>query len=173
LKDALLADAGSWQKEQFSHAYLLSVATHGGFTIASWNVDKDGVDATIRKDGLMVDIQLKCTQSPRQSRGDYVYDLDIPTFDKLRDSKRSAPGYLALIVVPEDINKWLTQEPEKLLLSCHGYWARIQDMPPASGSTKTAINLPRAQSLDVAALENMFQDSLNRLISGAIQGEAA
>jgi hypothetical protein len=60
-------EAESWQKEQFSNAFILAVATKGGYTLSDWNVDKDGVDATIRKGALMVDIQLKCTQNPEHS----------------------------------------------------------------------------------------------------------
>jgi hypothetical protein len=168
-----LRGADSWQKEQFSLAFLLAVATSKGYTIAHWNVDKDGVDATIRSSAVMVDFQLKCTQSPRESRGAWVYDLDIPTFNKLRNRERSAPGYLALVVVPPDLEDWLSHEPERLLILCHGYWAKIQDMPAASGGTKTAIRIPKTQRLDGAALEVMFKKSLERLIAGIGAGAAA
>lgn len=168
-----MPDADSWQKEQFSHAFLLALATKGGYTLGQWNVDKDGVDATLRKRAITVDVQLKCTMHPRESRGSYVYDLDIPTFDKLRSRERCAPGYLVLVVVPRDLDDWLSHEQDKVLLLCHGYWARIQDMPPAIGSTRTAIQVPKVQRLDTAALECMFRDSLDRLKAGISAGEAA
>lgn len=106
-QSALTLDPESWQKEQFSRAYLLAVATRASCTLATWNVDKDGVDATLRRGGLMVDIQLKCTRNPRGGSGYYAYDLDVSTYNKLRDSERSAPGYMALMIVPQDINVWL------------------------------------------------------------------
>lgn len=169
-----LADGTSWQKEQFSRAYLLAVATKGGYTLASWNVDKDGVDATLRSGALMVDLQLKCTQAPRVSGNDFTYDLDVPTYNKLRDPDRSAPGYLALVVVPHNLGEWIMHEPERVLLSCHTYWAIIQDQPaPTSGKT-TSVKMPRHQRLDASALEQMFRTSLDMIRRGTSdRGEAA
>jgi hypothetical protein len=168
-----LTDADSWQKAQFSHAYMLAIATRGGYTIATWNEDKDGVDATLGSSGIYVDIQLKCTRSPRKGNGCYIHDLDVKTYDKLRKPERSAPGYLAMLIVPENYEDWLTHRADHLLLAGHGYWARIQDLPPVKAITQTAIRLPHAQRLDVSALEGMFRDSLDRLLSGIKKGEAA
>lgn len=98
----MVADAATWQKEQVSRAFGHALATQGGYTICDWNVDKDGVDVTLRSRGLMVDIQLKWTQSPRVVRSGYSFDLDIETYDKLSDPECSAPGHLALLIVPSD-----------------------------------------------------------------------
>ncbi|MBL1102657.1 DUF4365 domain-containing protein [Streptomyces coffeae] len=155
-------DATSWQKEQVSRAYVHALATQGGYTICDWNVDKDGVDVTLRSRGLMVDIQLKCTQSPRAFRGGYSFDLDVETYDKLRDPERSAPGHLALLIVPPDIGRWVTHQPEAIVLTCHGYWASLQGMGEASGSVTTAIHLPEHQPLTVKAMSTMF-DTARRM----------
>ncbi|MFD1547140.1 DUF4365 domain-containing protein [Nonomuraea guangzhouensis] len=168
-----MAEATSWQKEQFSRAYVLAVATRGGYTLADWNVDKDGVDVTLRWKGLMVDFQLKCTQSPRAAKGDYVFDLDLATYNKLRDPERSAPGYLALAVVPKTLDKWLLHEPERLLMSCHTYWAKLQDEPPPTASKTTAIHLPRCQTLTINSLERMFEASRQHILNGTIEGGLA
>ena len=45
-------------KEQISKAYVLPVATKAGATIGERNVDKDGVDVTLRRRQLIVDLQL-------------------------------------------------------------------------------------------------------------------
>jgi hypothetical protein len=164
----------NWQKEQFSRAYLLAVATKGGYTLATWNVDKDGVDATIRDGALMVDLQLKCTQSPRMANADYSYDLDVATYDKLRDPNRSAPGYLALIIVPADLTNWVAHEPDRVLLSCQGYWSKLQDQPAPASTSTTTIRMPREQVLDVSALKRMFEMSLEMVRRGmSDRGEAA
>lgn len=83
----------------------------GGATIGEWNVDKDGVDVTLRRRQLMVDLQLKCTGSARTAAGDYSFDLDVPTFAKLTDPDRSAPAYLCLLVVPKALQAWLHSVP--------------------------------------------------------------
>lgn len=158
----------SWQKEQFSIAYIHAVATRGGFTIGSWKVDKDGVDVTLRSNGLMVDMQLKCTCSPTTLQdGSYSFQLDTPTYDKLRSKDRSAPGYLGLMIAPNDVDEWLVHDPKRLLLACHGYWARIQDLEdPAVGDSK-AIRIDPANVLDAPAMGDMFADA-RRLVRRAV-----
>jgi hypothetical protein len=170
---ASLTTATSWQKEKFSNAYVLAVATRGGFTIGTWNQDKDGVDVTLRSGTLMVDLQLKCTQHPRMVGDDYVYDLDVPTYNKMRDPVRSAPGYLAVVVVPPNLDEWLLHESTRLLMSSHGYWAKLQDGPAPKGDRTTAIHLPRTQILTAEALERMFDEARRRLRLGRDEGEAA
>ncbi|MET9221313.1 DUF4365 domain-containing protein [Streptomyces sp. NPDC003300] len=162
-------EATSWQKEQVSRAYVHALAAQGGYTICDWNVDKDGVDVTLRSRGLMVDIQLKCTQNPRTVRGGYSFDLDIETYDKLRDPERSAPGHLALLIVPPDIGRWVTHQSESIVLSCHGYWASLQDLGTARGTVSTVVRLPDFQQLTVKAMGSMF-DAARRMTTGAARG---
>ncbi|WP_433235026.1 DUF4365 domain-containing protein [Actinomadura nitritigenes] len=168
-----MLEAASWQKEHFSKAYVLAIATRGGYTIGSWNQDKDGVDVTLRDRGLMVDLQLKCTQNPRTAGDHFVYDLDVATYDKLRDPERCAPGYMVLVIVPAKLDEWLLHEPTRVLMACHGYWAKLQDEPPPSGKVTTAVHLPRTQPLTSKSLEHMFQVSLQRIRLGPEEGEAA
>ncbi|MFP8903949.1 DUF4365 domain-containing protein [Streptomyces atacamensis] len=160
----MATEATSWQKEQISRAYVQVLATQGGYTICDWNVDKDGVDVTLRSRGLMVDIQLKCTQSPRVVRSGYSFDLDIETYDKLRAPDRSAPGHLVLLIVPPDIGRWVTHQSESIVLACHGYWASLHGLGKANGNATTAINLPEHQPLTVKSMGTMF-DTARQLIS--------
>lgn len=166
-------NAESWQKEQFSNAFMLAPATNGGYTLGEWNVDKDGVDLTIRSRGLMVDFQLKCTQRPRLNKDDYAFDLDVKTYDKLRDPDRSAPSYLALVIVPEKLDDWIIHQPDKMLMSCHGFWSKFEESAARPNKATVAVKLPRQQRLNVLALEEMFKDSLNRVRYGTQGGEAA
>ncbi|MCX5535107.1 DUF4365 domain-containing protein [Streptomyces sp. NBC_00006] len=140
----MAGEATSWQKEQISRAYVHALASQGGYTIGEWNVDKDGVDVTLRDSGLMVDFQLKCTQSPRSIRGGYSFDLDIETYDKLRSTERSAPGHLVLLVVPPNLDLWVTHHVDSLVLACHGYWAclRRQVVRLVCGGCRTSLLQP-------------------------------
>jgi len=153
--------AESWQKEQLSRAYVHAnaAATREGLTIATWDVDKDGVDATFRMDGLMVDIQLKCTQALGKVGTDRSFDLDVSTYNKLRGPKRSAPGYLVVIEVPRDIEKWLEHEPERSIWNCVGYYACIQGLPETDNVSTVAIRLPAKNRFNGAALLRMMEHS--------------
>ncbi|MEU8409521.1 MULTISPECIES: DUF4365 domain-containing protein [Micromonospora] len=151
--------AESWQKEQISRAYLHAVATREGCTLGDWAVDIDGVDTTLRRKGRMVDVQLKCTQKLRELDGSYAFDLDVKTYDKLREADRSAPGYLIVMVVPEDPQDWIQLHADKyILLKCTSYYACIQDRPAVS-TKSTTIHLPHANRLNSMAIRLMFEHS--------------
>jgi hypothetical protein len=160
--------AETWQKEQISVALLHAIATREGMTVTRWAVDKDGVDATVRKRGPMVDIQLKCTQAARQISSGYSFDLDVATYDKLRSADNSAPGYLVLVVIPPDIGHCIVHDEEQLLLRCKGFYARIQDRPAAKGRTKVAIHLSEDDRFDGKALVAMVEYSRRRVLSAHV-----
>nr|WP_223183149.1 MULTISPECIES: DUF4365 domain-containing protein [unclassified Streptomyces] len=160
-------EATSWQKEQISRAYVHALASRGGYTVGEWNVDKDGVDVTLRDRGLMVDFQLKCTQSPRVVRGGYSFDLDIETYDKLRSTERSAPGHLVLLVVPTNLELWVTQHSDSVVLACHGYWACLHGRDSVTSKVTTAISLPEEQQLSVKSMRGMFDMARGIVLSGS------
>lgn len=162
-----MTTAETWQKEQLSLAFLHAVATRAGYTIGSWNVDKDGVDLTLRCQGLLVDLQVKCTSSPTVlASGDFSFQLDTPTYNKLRDRTRSGPGYLALVIAPADPVHWIVHNPEDILLACHGYWARIQDRQAQASGESIAIDIPKTHVLNDMALAQMFKDAVYLVTRG-------
>ncbi|MEV3874872.1 DUF4365 domain-containing protein [Streptomyces sp. NPDC049906] len=166
----MTGQAASWQKEQISRAYVHALAASGGYTAGDWNVDKDGVDVTLRHRGLMVDLQLKCTQSPRAVHGGYSFDLDVDTYDKLRSRERSAPGHLVLLIVPPDLELWVIQHPDALVLACHGYWACLHGREAVSNRATTAISLPKEQQLDVKSMRSMFDLSRSIVLGTRVVG---
>ncbi|MFJ6486263.1 DUF4365 domain-containing protein [Streptomyces sp. NPDC091682] len=170
-----VGDPATWQQEQISLAYVLAVATAAEATVASWNVDKDGVDATLKRDHRLVELQMKCTFDPHflADGTTLTYNLDVPTYDKLRGAFRTAPGYLGVVVVPRDVATWLAHEPDSILVRCSGFYAQIQDAEEASGGVSKRIHLPRAQKLDSAGLDVMFEFAHQRLFGfDAAPGEA-
>ncbi|BAJ31010.1 MULTISPECIES: DUF4365 domain-containing protein [Kitasatospora] len=160
-----MGDPASWQQEQISLAYLSAVATRAGATSAVWNVDKDGVDATLKRRHISVEFQMKCTFAPTMlADGEtYTYDLDIPTYDALRAQHRSSAGFLGLVVVTRDVDSWLVHDDESLLMNCSGYYAQIQDLPPAKGQSTRTIHLPKSQRIDLPGLNAIFKYAHERL----------
>ncbi|MET9669750.1 DUF4365 domain-containing protein [Streptomyces sp. NPDC006475] len=143
--------ADSWQQEQVSLAYVAALATRGGYTLGKWDVDKDGVDLSVkRSDGLTFELQMKCTYSPTvTARGAaYSYDLDMPTYDKLRAATRTSVGFLGLVIVPREIEEWMVHDERELTMRC----------------TK-AIHLPMHQRIDLPGFEEMFSHAMHRLMS--------
>jgi hypothetical protein len=155
----------TWQQEQISLAYLSAVATRAGATSAQWNVDKDGVDVTLKRDHIQVEFQMKCSFSPTLlADGEtYAFDLDIRTYNLLRHPNRSAAGFLGLVVVPGDLEEWLAHDEDSLLMRCAGYYARIQNLPAVSTDSTTRIHLPKKQRIDSAGLDSIFRYAFDRL----------
>lgn len=171
-----MGDPDSWQQEQISLAYMAAVATQAGATFAGWNVDNASVDVTLKRGTSLIEFQMKCSfDAYLLTDGDtYSYDLDIRAYDNLRHGHRMAAGYLGLVVVSRDVNEWLTHDidAETLLMRASGYYARLQDEPPATGKVTKAIHVPRFQRIDSNGLDAMFKYSHERLF-GPIQDEAA
>lgn len=155
--------AASWQKEQISTTFVHAIATQAGCTVARWNADIDGVDASVKRGAPQVDLQLKCTQNLRPSGDGYAFDLDVATYDKLRDMDRSAPGYLVVVVVPAELEQWLCHNEEDLLLRCRGFYACIQDRPESTNAATVAIHLPATHRFDTAALDAMLDHARRRV----------
>ncbi|MEU2160398.1 DUF4365 domain-containing protein [Streptomyces sp. NPDC019208] len=170
-----MGEPATWQQEQISLAYVLGVATQANATIASWNVDKDGVDVTLKRDHCLVELQMKCTFDPQllADGTTRTFDLDVATYDKLRGPRRTAAGYLGLVVVPRDVDTWLVHDSESVLMRCAGFYAQIQDLPEAKGNSYKTIRLPNAQRLNIHGLDAMFEYSDERLFGPTVPvGEA-
>ncbi|MFE6000728.1 DUF4365 domain-containing protein [Streptomyces sp. NPDC056454] len=166
-----MARPGSWQQEQISLAYLSAVATRAGATSATWNVDKDGVDVTLKRNHILVEFQMKCTFAPSISADGetYAFDLDMQTYDALRHSERSAAGFLGLVVVPRNIDSWLSHDEDTLLMNCSGYYAQIQNLPPVTGQDSKRIHLPKKQRIDQAGMDDVFAFAHRRLFGSTAE----
>ncbi|WP_329176036.1 DUF4365 domain-containing protein [Streptomyces sp. NBC_01477] len=168
-----MGDPETWQQEQISLAYVSAVATHAGCTIAAWNVDKDGVDVTLKRNHITVDLQMKCTHAATLlSDGQtYSFSLDAPTYNKLRDPYRSSAGFLGLVVVERDLDDWLVHSQQDLLMRCSGYWARVQDLPNPGNVDSKTLHLPKSQRIDSLGIDEMFDYAFKRLFPNAPEGD--
>lgn len=169
-----MGDPDSWQQEQISLAYMAAVATQAGATVASWNVDKDSVDVTLKRGTALIEFQMKCSfDAHTLADGEtYSYDLDIRAYNNLRHEHRMAAGFLGLVVVSRDVSQWLEHDAKTLLMRASGYYARLQDGPAASGRATKSIHVPRFQQINSDGLDAMFRYSHDRLFGPPLDGAA-
>jgi hypothetical protein len=155
---------------------MAAVATQAGATVATWNVDKDSVDVTLKRGTALIELQMKCSYDVHTlADGDtYSYDLDVRAYDNLRHEHRMAAGYLGLVVVSRDVDEWLEHniDSKTLLIRASGYYARLQDEPPATGKVSKAIHVPRLQRIDSDGLDVMFKYAHERLFGPSLDGAA-
>lgn len=152
------------RKEQFSNAYLQAVAPVAGYWLTKPPVDDDSVDWIVGGRGAggtlrrpRVEVQLKCTARDILYQHDLRFPLSRKNYDDLRDPDLTLPRLLVVVLVPEQIDDWLAQTEAALVLRVCGYWVSLRGAPPrSSASTNVTVRIPRAQILDVAALQTLM-----------------
>ncbi|MDM8558411.1 DUF4365 domain-containing protein [Candidatus Parabeggiatoa sp. HSG14] len=156
----------SQQQEQFSRAYVHTIASVAGFTIYIPQVDDDSVDLGIAQTGgrgtissPRLEIQLKCTYYHKleTSLPNFSYPLKRKNYDDLRTPNVMIPRILVVIRVPEDIAYWLHHDSEqRQTLRYGGYWLSLQGMPQKNQKS-IMVHLPRHQQFTIDSLQNIMQ----------------
>ncbi len=159
------------RKEQFRLAYVNAMAANVGLRNASWSVDDDSIDISLKGRGYdggirnpQLDLQLKCTsQSDLVKNGNILFPLKLKNYEDLRGENVLCPRYLVVLLVPEDINDWVAAQKNTLVLRHSCYWVSIRNYPETSNTTSVTIEIPLSQKLDC--------DSLQMLMECASRGE--
>ncbi|WP_238601137.1 DUF4365 domain-containing protein [Xanthomonas arboricola] len=159
------------QKEEFQHAYVCALAAHAGLNRANFSVDDDSIDVTFQARGdfgpgrlrsPMIQVQLKCSSQDLISDGIIKYPLKIKNYNDLRGEDLVVPRYLAVLLVPEDLDQWLADHDDHISLfkSCH--WLSLRNHGPTANETTVTVDIPLAQRLTSATLLQM----MNRASAG-------
>ena len=148
------------KQEQFSNAYLHAIATVAGCTLATPQVDDDSIDFTISsKDHSRrpkLDIQLKCYMKDTCVNGSGLsYRLSRKNYDDLRIQNCLVPRVLIVVVVPRDVEDWLSQSDNEVKLRYCGYWASVKGEPQLD-QEKITVKLPQANRVTPQVLNNLM-----------------
>nr|WP_319583466.1 DUF4365 domain-containing protein [uncultured Pseudodesulfovibrio sp.] len=156
------------QKEQFSLAYISAVAAKTGCNITRWAVDDDSVDCSLKykMPGYpQVDMQVKCTQNLTDSDDCFKFVLtSIKNYNDLRDDNLCVSKILVVVGVPDNLDDWLEQDQEGLLLRRCAYWVNLKGEPATTNKTAITIDIPK---------ENMFSPDALMSIMTTIAAERA
>lgn len=106
-------------------------------------------------DDPAVNVQVKTTTGLRRSHGYYSYDLDIPTYNKLRKTNASTPRILVVIGLESDGERVLVERRGTLLVGC-GAWVSLAGRSASINTTTQVVRLPVANALDRGGLERML-----------------
>jgi hypothetical protein len=147
------------QKEQFSNAFLLSVAAVAGCSVSKPSVDDDSIDWTIsnrlpKKPKL--DVQLKCTAIDHPIGSSISYALTAKNYADLIPTDLIAPRILVVVVVPVDIKDWLEASERQLILRRCGYWCCLAGEPQSSNTTSVSVHIPAANKFSVESLSELM-----------------
>jgi hypothetical protein len=92
--------------------------------------------------------------------GDIVsYNLDIETYNNLRDPLVSNPRILVVVFVPNDETaaSWIDQSEATLSLRHCGYWITLKNLPASENVTSQTVYLPKFNIFTPAALRQMME----------------
>jgi hypothetical protein len=150
-------------KEDFSEAYVRSVAAAAGCWLDRRSRDYDGIDAMITRYGntgtypdAPLNMQLKGAHDAAVDEEAVRYDLSVNNYDKLRIKRSTAPSVLVLVIVPDDPADWIEQDEVDLHMLRAGYWMDLLGEPATANRTTKRISIPRSQLLTVAELRRIM-----------------
>jgi Domain of unknown function (DUF4365) len=106
-------------------------------------------------DDPAVNVQVKTTTSLRRGRGYYSYDLDIPTYNKLRKTNASTPRILVVIGLEPEGDRVRLRRDGTLLIG-RGAWVSLAGRRASANTTTQVVRLPVVNTLDRPGLERML-----------------
>lgn len=160
-------------KEELCFAYLSPICAYIGAEIKHSGrlMDNTGVDVTIslpRGEGhpipLHLDVQLKGTSVPKYVGGEYLsYQMDRTLFDDMSTKNKSAPWLLFVLILPQDVERWVFVE-EKRLITCETMlWYDATGQVAESDGDKITVRIPLNNRVN--------KDSLYRLLMKQMEVE--
>lgn len=171
--------AQSARQEAFAASYIRAVIAIAGCSVARPETDDDKIDfiATSRVRGSAfnkpkIDIQSKCKIGDLPVGDPLSYQLDIETYDNLRDPQVTNPRILVVVFAPHHIDEWTVQKEEQLAMRHCGFWTSLSGEPEVTGQASKAVHLPRANIFTPHALQAMMVNASNglTLASGLLIG---
>lgn len=103
--------------------------------------------------------QVKTLQDLRydEASAEYVYDLDVKTYNVLRRTDTSFRRVLVVIEVPDADSTRVRLERDGTTLLGIGAWVSIEGAPETTNTTTIAVRLPAANTLDPSGLRRMLE----------------
>ncbi len=153
------------QKEEFQYAYVCALAAHAGLNRGEFRVDDDSIDVTFQVKGHfglgrirspMIQIQLKCSSQDLIADDLIKFPLKIKNYNDLRGDEVVVPRYLAVLLVPDDLDQWIANHDDHIALfkSCH--WLSLRHYGPTDNEASVTVDVPLTQRLTSATLLQMM-----------------
>jgi hypothetical protein len=148
-----------------SRAYIHAVAARCGLSCSFRDFDY-GIDLSVhaivrkgpcyREAGFHLDIQAKSDTTALLTPTHVLYDMEVKTYDDLRDLEVAVPRILVLLVLPADEAAWSEQNEDHLLLRKCAYWRSLQGMAPTANTSTIRVEIPRRNLFSIEALQSIM-----------------
>lgn len=135
------------RKARYGVSYLRSVCSQAGVGVMETGVDEDvlAIDCVLTFPEGQVVVQVKCTSGKTISGKRAAVSLKPEWCEKW--AKQKGPVYLLLVIVPADVEVWLTHHPKGTAHASAAFWVRVH------GDEGTSVTVPKAQRLTSATFD--------------------
>ena len=161
MPDTLLASTDV--EDAVAQLYVRAVAAKAGYATSQPDFDRECIDLTIYAGGEMrprLDLQLKATVNLTEigaAKDTFSYQCDRRTYEHLR-LKTQTPRILVVMRLPKDAARWLSFEPEELVVRHCAYWVSLSGLPELEkGKESKSVHLPKSNQLDMEGLKVLMQ----------------
>jgi len=157
------------QKEQFSFAYVRAICATANIIVNRPTVDQDSIDLAFQKDRCSgpnrsprLEAQVKCTESAQGTDSHLSYPLELKNYEELRTTELLVPRILIVVLVPSNIQDWLSQSDQELCLHRCGYWLSLRGQPSTPNTSTVTVYLPRTNRFTVDQMTSIMTRISNR-----------
>jgi hypothetical protein len=103
----------------------------------------------------LIRVQVKTTGKPITVGDAYRYDLDVVTYDRLRQG--STLGYLALVVVSAPHPRWTGHTRRGSVVRAVVHWVCLKGLPATDNAGTVGIAVPIVNVLTPETLPELFE----------------
>lgn len=162
------------RQESLTRAYILAIAARMGMSCSIRDFDY-GIDLTLHQvttrtnpatgrkryieSGMPLDIQVKSTTAAIVEDNEVKYDLDVQSYDDLRDTNVRTPRILVLHVQPKDEDERLSQLEHALAVGGCCYWISLRGSAPVQNQRSKRISIPRKNIFSTDQLKQILEDT--------------
>ena len=156
------------RQEALCRVYVQAVAAQAGLLWGKPEPDY-GIDLSLRSvtrqesrrrdAGVQIDLQLRSTTRAVVTDTEIRYDLDVQTYNDLRDANCRCPRLLVVFLMPAEETRWLSQSPDELTLRHCAYWISLRESPPTTATRTIRIAIPLTNIFSVDAVRRLLQQA--------------
>ena len=147
------ADAGV--QGDFAEAWIRALCTAGGLVPARPDSDRVGLDFIVHDERHeFIRLQVKSTTVPVFRDDGLHFELDIPTYTRLRVG--STPAYLVVLVLHAPQPSWTSHNSMRSLVRASGFWTELAGRPEVPNTKSITFILPLRNLVTPATLRTLF-----------------
>ena len=153
----------SARQEQYGDAYLHTLTSVAGFSMAKPVPDDDSVDWVIGAKGLFatlhspkIEVQVKCPFRFTETPDTISYAIPRKNYDDLRIAPVMVPRLLVVVTIPENIDDWVKLTKDGLLLRKWAYWKSLLHAPDLTNKKTVTVEIRKSQRLTIKSLQGLM-----------------